>query len=251
MLVAAGRTQPVRMASSGSESLALPPLPPKLRPKPQARGNIGAGKRYVDEADFRWDLRTWEIEREDRLQLVKQRERAQDQQRDRCKRQRDGEAETDSARRVRQRQAQEASQKQQREELANRCARERARGIASGDFVPLQRERLQFADDAEKQHYDEQCRLGCPRVAPVFMAMQLHRHMAASDGQRGELRVKVMLFRRCEVRVQGKVVGYGSYGDPVRRIDTCPCHKCATDRRTKVWSQQAFGPRSWSVFGDE
>ena len=243
------------MTSSGSEPLAVPPLPPKLRPKPQRRGNIGAGKQYADEDAFHWDLRSWEIERENRMELVKEREQAQERQRergrDRSERQRDGDGEADNERRVRQRRVQEALYRQQHAEHEAQCAQARARGIASAMFVPLERKDLQFRDHAERQHYDEQCPLGCPRVAPVFMDMQLYRHMRGSDGQQGTLRVKVMLFRRRDVRVQGNVVGYGSYGDPVRRIDTCPCSKCDMDRRTKVWSMQAFGPRSWSVFGDE
>ena len=104
------------MTSSGSEPLAVPPLPPKLRPKPQRRGNIGAGKRYADEDAFHWDLRSWEIERENRMELVKEREQAQERQRergrDRSERQRDGDGEADNERRVRQRHVQEAAYRQ-------------------------------------------------------------------------------------------------------------------------------------------
>lgn len=81
-----------------------PPLPPKLRPKPQRKGNVGAGKLYADEAAFAADVATWEREWEERKVLVKERERWQDRQRDRSGRKRDGEHETDSERRVRQRQ---------------------------------------------------------------------------------------------------------------------------------------------------
>ena len=35
------------------------PLPTKPRPKPQARGNIGSGKPYVDLAAFAADLAAW------------------------------------------------------------------------------------------------------------------------------------------------------------------------------------------------
>ena len=72
----------------------------------------------------------------------------------------------------------------------------------------------------------------------------------ADKWEPGELRVKVMLYRRCDVRVRGKVLGYAVYGNPVHRIDTCPCSECDTVRRTEVWSMQAHGPRSWSQFGD-
>ena len=36
-------------AAAATESLEVPPLPPKLRGKPQQRGNIGEGKLYADQ----------------------------------------------------------------------------------------------------------------------------------------------------------------------------------------------------------
>ena len=77
---------------------------PKLRPKPQERGNVGPGKRYADKADFDADVEAWKQEREAHRVLMKERKAALDQLRDRSGRQRDGEHETDSDRRVRQRQ---------------------------------------------------------------------------------------------------------------------------------------------------
>ena len=243
---------------ASSDAMEVPPLPPKMRSKPQRRGkhgsNIGEGKLYADEEAFKADADKWDLEHGDRLELVRQRERAQERQRerkrDRSGRQRDGDTETDSQRRVRQQQEHDGKHKQERDELDARCIRARERGIASGELVPIQRSRLKFQNDMERDDYDMKCPLGCPRSNSVFMDMQLHRHMAHSNGEPGELRVKVMLYRRCDVRVQGKVLGYAVYGNPVRRIDTCPCSGCDTVRRTEVWSMQAHGPRSWSQFGD-
>ena len=80
-----------------------PPEPPKLRPKPQARGSIGAGKHYADKAAFEADIEALKQEREEHQARMAERRRALDQLRDRSGRQRDGEAETDSQRRVRER----------------------------------------------------------------------------------------------------------------------------------------------------
>ena len=91
------------VARVSAEQLDVPPLPPKLRPKPQRRGNIGAGKTYAHEAAFFADVEAWKIEQAHRAELVKERERAQERLRDRSGRQRNGDHETDSERRVRQR----------------------------------------------------------------------------------------------------------------------------------------------------
>lgn len=51
------------MASSSStaatDAADVPPLPDKLRPKPQQRGNIGAGKLYADQAAFDADMKAY------------------------------------------------------------------------------------------------------------------------------------------------------------------------------------------------
>ena len=66
---------------ASSDAMEVPPLPPKMRPKPQRRGkhgsNIGEGKLYADEEAFKADADKWELEHDDRLELVRQRERAQ------------------------------------------------------------------------------------------------------------------------------------------------------------------------------
>lgn len=94
-------------ATVSAEPLEVPPLPPKLRGKPQRRGNIGAGKLYANEAAFLADVEAWKLEHAERVALVKERERMQERlrerNRDRSGRQRDGEHETDGERRVRQR----------------------------------------------------------------------------------------------------------------------------------------------------
>jgi hypothetical protein len=103
-----------------------PPEPPKLRPKPQARGSIGAGKRYADKAAFDADVEAWEHEREEHKALMAERKRALDRQRDRSGRKRDSEAETDCQRRVRQRhEADGALQQHADVEMARRQARRR------------------------------------------------------------------------------------------------------------------------------
>ena len=77
------------------ESMAqqvVPPLPPKLRPKPQRKSNIGPSKQYADEAAFEADLSMWKREQAERALLVQERERVlkrqRDQRRDRSNRQR-------------------------------------------------------------------------------------------------------------------------------------------------------------------
>ena len=240
------------IAAASSTPIEVPPLPPKLRPKPQRqRRQIGAGKPYANEAEFQVDLKKYECEQEDRQELVKERERAQErlreQKRDRSSRQRDGADNTDSQRRVRARREQRVAEEQEKEELEAQIQRARERGIASGELLPIQRERLQFQDDAEAEHYDMQCgACGCPYADPVFFDMQLYGHDAGSE----QWHVKVRLFRRRDVRVQGKVVGYGAYAQPVRRVDTCMCSSCEKTRREETFSEQAHGTRPWSVFGD-
>ena len=51
----------------------LPPLPPKLRPKPQKR-DIGRDKHYRDEASFQADKDAWDAERAERRVLMEERE---------------------------------------------------------------------------------------------------------------------------------------------------------------------------------
>ena len=86
-----------------SESAPPPtPLPPKLRPKPQRR-QIGAGKPYATVVEFDADVAAWSVEKQQRKELVKLRERDLDARRDRSGRVRDKPGETDSQRRVRQR----------------------------------------------------------------------------------------------------------------------------------------------------
>ena len=93
-------------AAASSEPINVPPLPPKLRPKPQRKGNIGVGRLYADEAAFLADVEQWKQEQTARAEQVKERERAQERVRergrDRSERQRDAE---DNARRVKQRRA--------------------------------------------------------------------------------------------------------------------------------------------------
>ena len=96
----------VRLMASSSHSPAPsdepPPEPPTLRLKPQARGNIGAGKQYADRVAFDADVQAWEEERKDHKALMAERKKAKDRQRDRSERQRN---EDDSTRRVAQRRA--------------------------------------------------------------------------------------------------------------------------------------------------
>lgn len=113
------------MASCSRPSDEPPPEPPKLRPKPQARGSIGAGKLYADKAAFDADVEAWEQERGQRKVLMAERRRALDRMRDRSGRQRDGEAETDSQRRVRQRHEDDGGVQHADVEAARRQARRR------------------------------------------------------------------------------------------------------------------------------
>jgi len=78
----------------------VPPLPPKLRRRPQ-RSSIGEGGECADDAAFDADDATWLAEWKRRQQQVRERERVPDQLRDRSGRQRGTEADTDSERRVR------------------------------------------------------------------------------------------------------------------------------------------------------
>ena len=117
-----------RPMASSSRTLSdePPPEPLKLRPKPQARGSIGAGRWYSDKAAFDADVEAWEQEREEHKALMAERRRALDRMRDRSGRQRDGEAETDSQRRLRQRHVDEAGMQQHADaEAARRQARRR------------------------------------------------------------------------------------------------------------------------------
>lgn len=67
------------MSSTGSDG--LPPLPPKV-PKPQSRGNIGPGKLYKDQAAFELAIDTWKRQKEERAVLVRRREQAMKQARE-------------------------------------------------------------------------------------------------------------------------------------------------------------------------
>ena len=102
---AAASSEPISAAAS-SESIDVPPLPPKLRPKPQRKGNIGVGRLYADEAAFLADVEQHKHEQNARAEQVKERERAQERVRergrDRSDRQHGAE---DGARRVKQRRA--------------------------------------------------------------------------------------------------------------------------------------------------
>lgn len=83
-----------------ADPAVAPPLPAKLRSKPQRRS---IGSRYADEATFEADLAAWYAEHAARALQVKERRAAKDKQRERSGRKRGTNAESDSARRVRQR----------------------------------------------------------------------------------------------------------------------------------------------------
>ena len=93
-------------SSTSAASAELPELPPKLRRKPQRKGNVGEGKLYADEAAFKADADKWDQEWRVRDEQVKERERVRQQirerGRDRSDRKRDP---NDNARRVKQKQA--------------------------------------------------------------------------------------------------------------------------------------------------
>jgi hypothetical protein len=92
-------------AAAAPPSVAdVPPEVRDLRPKPQARGNIGPGKRYADQVAFDDDVAAWEMEREERRALMAERRAANDRLRDRSGRVRDVDG-TDNERRVCQRHA--------------------------------------------------------------------------------------------------------------------------------------------------
>ena len=84
-------------SGAGTSTDATAIGPPKLRKKPQRRGNIGVDKTYADEVAFKAAVEVWEQEHKKRM---KEWDREQDKLRDRSGRQRDG-VETDGARRVR------------------------------------------------------------------------------------------------------------------------------------------------------
>lgn len=145
------------MASASADG--VPPEPPKLRPKPQKRGNVGAGRRYADVAEFDADVAAWEQEREERRALMKERERALDRLRDRSGRQRDGEGETDGERRVRQRhETAGADERHAEQEAARRKAKRKEKqqawahdvavfaGVFDGFAPQFQGRPISFAD---------------------------------------------------------------------------------------------------------
>ena len=70
-------------AAASSEPLEVPPLPPKLRPKPRsARATSARASCIADEAAFLADVELWEQEQTLRHEQVKERERAQEQLRE-------------------------------------------------------------------------------------------------------------------------------------------------------------------------
>ena len=116
----------------------VPPLPAKLRPKPQPLGSIGVGKRYATQAVFDADVKAWEAEKQQRNELVQLRrqvmERQRERGRNRSQRQRDGEDETDSDRRVRQRSESEA-------QCSAHLSREAARSMNKQQSARLEEQR--------------------------------------------------------------------------------------------------------------
>ena len=131
--------------SSTDAAAAMPPEPPKLRHKPQRRGNhgsnIGDGKLYADEAAFDADVKVWELEREEHKEKMKTWRALKDKLRDRSKRQRDSETETDSERRVRERREDEA-------QAAAHADRERARQAGRRQLPRLEHQQAWAADVA-------------------------------------------------------------------------------------------------------
>merc|ERR1712224_316849 len=77
----------------------VPPMPPKLRPKPQRR-TVGQGKKYPDCAAFDADLVRWQVERAERKNLIAVRRKVQQRRRRRSDRIR---PDNDNQRRARQR----------------------------------------------------------------------------------------------------------------------------------------------------
>ena len=63
----------------------IPPLPPRMRPKPQQRD---IGRLYANEAEFAWQMLAWRTEHAARAELMAERVRAQQRARDRSGRER-------------------------------------------------------------------------------------------------------------------------------------------------------------------
>ena len=59
------------MASEAAPPLQVPPLPPKLRPRPQR--SVGAGGEYADETAFEADDAAWLAESKRRGQQMRER----------------------------------------------------------------------------------------------------------------------------------------------------------------------------------
>lgn len=106
----------------------VPPLPPKLRRKPQPC-DVGISKVYANVAELASDLAVWHAEKAERTEQVKVRrqakEKVREQRRDRSNRKRDGHFETDSERRVRQR-------KENQSQSTTHNRREAERRLAAG-----------------------------------------------------------------------------------------------------------------------
>ena len=103
-------------SDSGDE---LPELPAKTRPKPQRRGNIGAGKLYADQAAFDKDIAAWEAEKAARALLVKEREKEQQRRREQ-RRKRDRSGQPSGAQKRKKSAAEQASLNRQRNRERNR-----------------------------------------------------------------------------------------------------------------------------------
>lgn len=156
------------MPSSGAGSSTdamheVPDIPPPLRRKPQARGNIGAGKLYADQAAFDADIEKFNQEQAERRGIMKQRERALDRQRDRSTRQRDREEETDNERRVRQR-------REDAEQAAAHADREHERQAGRRRLSRLEQQQAWAADVAS--------------FAGVFASAEPREHPLAYYGHR-------------------------------------------------------------------
>ena len=231
--------------ASYSDADLLAADPPKLRRKPQRKGNIGRDKLYADEAAFLADVDAWKVEQEAHKAFMKEREREQDRRRDRSTRQRDGADGTDTERRVRQRSESAVQAAQHRDREADRradlqaqeqatreqCDQAREEGIAAGRLIRMQADKLQFLDEAEEELYERHCPLGCPHAAPVCLRTDTTDHLPLRRCRDGALHVCIMLCVRKRVRVGGSVVGYGSYAIPMRRTDVCACTGCDEERR--------------------
>ena len=73
-------------SAGGSSADARSEEPPKLRKKPQRKGNIGEGKLYADEAEFKADVEAWEAERVQHSRSMAERRAERDKLRDRSER---------------------------------------------------------------------------------------------------------------------------------------------------------------------